>query len=254
MMKRAVSFSSYPLANEGLHHVDREFPTDLGSWVDRGTRLLPTECDTMYGYVHKGAALLTLRGGPTMMLLPGMYFAAPGPVSVQGMMEDCEGMIAVRRNYRGVLHVGGPVETKGRLRYIDGCTDSLLIGPQRRGEPCLNLLQFPPGIDQTMHTHPSARAGIVASGRGRCVTPKGDTDLVPGMVFCIHTDGAHKFQTPYKVEMRVIAFHPDSDFGPTDEDHPMLNRTLVEGTSARNIDAIRTRADVGVEYEFGTRQ
>jgi hypothetical protein len=23
----------------------------------------------------------------------------------------------------------------------------------------------------------------------------------------------------------VLAFHPDSDFGPTDEDHPMLNRT-----------------------------
>ena len=24
----------------------------------------------------------------------------------------------------------------------------------------------------------------------------------------------------------VIAWHPDSDFGPTDQDHPMINRTL----------------------------
>jgi hypothetical protein len=27
--------------------------------------------------------------------------------------------------------------------------------------------------------------------------------------------------------MDVIAFHPDSDWGPTDEKHPMLNRTYL---------------------------
>jgi hypothetical protein len=25
----------------------------------------------------------------------------------------------------------------------------------------------------------------------------------------------------------VIAYHPDSDFGPTHENHPMVNRTIV---------------------------
>ena len=27
--------------------------------------------------------------------------------------------------------------------------------------------------------------------------------------------------------MDVVAFHPDSDWGPTDAAHPMLNRTYV---------------------------
>jgi len=27
--------------------------------------------------------------------------------------------------------------------------------------------------------------------------------------------------------MDIIAYHPDSDFGPTDIDHPMLNRTYI---------------------------
>jgi hypothetical protein len=41
--------------------------------------------------------------------------------------------------------------------------------------------------------------------------------------------------------MRVVAYHPDSDFGPQDEDHPMINRTIVDGVSASKIDAIRTK-------------
>jgi len=28
----------------------------------------------------------------------------------------------------------------------------------------------------------------------------------------------------------VIAWHPDSDFGPRDDDHPMINRTLIPST------------------------
>lgn len=62
--------------------------------------------------------------------------------------------------------VGGPIEDRGRLRYIDGCTDTLLIPPWRRGEACLNLLHLPPGIEQTMHTHPSDRAGMTVRGAG----------------------------------------------------------------------------------------
>ena len=41
--------------------------------------------------------------------------------------------------------------------------------------------------------------------------------------------------------MDVVAYHPDSDTGPTHDDHPMLNRTIVEGVSARDIDKIRTK-------------
>jgi len=41
--------------------------------------------------------------------------------------------------------------------------------------------------------------------------------------------------------MRVIAYHPDSNFGATDIDHPMINRTMVNGVSASELDAIRTQ-------------
>ena len=58
-------------------------------------------------------------------------------------------------------------------------------------------------------------------------------------MFRIPFEGNHKFRT-FDSEMRVIAYHPDSDFGPQDEDHPMINRTMVDGVSANKIDKIRT--------------
>lgn len=138
------------------------------------------------------------------------------------------------------FQVGGPIEAHGRLRYIDGCTDSLLIPPWRRGEACLNLLHIPPGVEQTMHTHPSDRIGVVVDGHGQCVTPEGTTDLVRGMIWRIPADGLHRFRTEGEA-LRIVAWHPDSDFGPTDDEHPMLNKTFVDGVSAVEIDGIRTR-------------
>lgn len=136
--------------------------------------------------------------------------------------------------------LGGPIEPRGRLRYIDGCTDSLIIPPWRRGEACLNLLHIPPGVEQTMHTHPSDRIGVVVSGRGQCVAPDGTTDLKRGMIWRIPADGLHRFRTDGEA-LQIVAWHPDSDFGPTDDDHPMLNKSFVGGVSAAEIDAIRTR-------------
>lgn len=60
----------------------------------------------------------------------------------------------------------------------------------------------------------------------------------------IPTDGQHSFFTDDS-EMDVIAYHPDSDTGPTHDDHPMINRTIVDGVSAANIQEIRT-ANIGV--------
>ena len=113
------------------------------------------------------------------------------------------------------------------------------------GDPCLNLLYFPPDIDQTAHTHPSDRIGIVMSGKGKCVAWQDGIeeaiDLVAGMIWVIHTDGVHKFQTPYGESMRVLAYHPDSDYGPTHQFHPMLNRTIVDGISANQLPDIQTK-------------
>jgi mannose-6-phosphate isomerase-like protein (cupin superfamily) len=84
------------------------------------------------------------------------------------------------------------------------------------------------------------RVGMVTKGRGECVTPHGTYELRPGMAFIIHEDGEHKFRTSSEC-MDVVAFHPNSDFGPTDEEHPMLNMTFVDGTSAKHLEEIKTK-------------
>ena len=52
--------------------------------------------------------------------------------------------------------------------------------------------------------------------------------------------GAHCFRTEDS-GMCVIAYHPDSDFGPTDDEHPMINRTIVDGKRANEQTEIRTK-------------
>ena len=182
---------------------------------------------THYGYCGDGtcearSADLSVR------LRAGQYFALPGEVTLRGG----GGFVVSIAGFAGLPTVGGPIEGTGRLRYIDGCTDTLLLGPARRGDPCLNALYFPPGTDQTPHTHPSLRAGWVVSGRGECVVGGTDeeptlTPLRPGAAFLIPPDIRHAFRTGPGETLTVVAFHPDTDTGPTDEDHPMLNRTIL---------------------------
>lgn len=63
------------------------------------------------------------------------------------------------------------------MAYIDGCSDTLLISPLMFGDPCFNHLHFPKGIKQTLHTHPSGRAGLIVRGRGWCLLP---ASSIPG--------------------------------------------------------------------------
>lgn len=126
----------------------------------------------------------------------------------------------------GQTVLGVELEDAGRLQYIDGCTDSLLIYAPKKGDPCLNHLHFPEGIDQTFHTHPSIRMGYVARGNGVASFPDGDHALTEGDIFLLPIDTLHRFRTPDE-SMDIIAFHPETDTGPTDEDHPMLNRTII---------------------------
>lgn len=129
-------------------------------------------------------------------------------------------------DYIGQSVSGVELEEAGRLQYIDGCTDSLLIYAPKKGDPCLNHLHFPAGIDQTFHTHPSIRMGYVARGNGVASFPDGDHALNTGDIFLLPVDELHRFRTPNE-SMDIIAFHPETDTGPTDEDHPMLNRTII---------------------------
>lgn len=188
---------------------------------------------TTYLYCIAGCALLRDR----FSLTTGMYAAMrDGTIRTVGnSLLLCVTVV----NFQGMFQMGGEIERSGRLQYIDGCTDTCLISPLRFGDPCLNYLHFPPGIRQSAHTHPSLRVGVVARGEGLCVTPFGDDTLMPGDVFAIlpsngqdavgldgrdYPVGTHCFFTTGS-SMEIVAFHQNSDWGPTDESHPMLAQT-----------------------------
>lgn len=230
------NFIPYPLTHGLLADFSfDEFPTQLQAWSDGWLDL--QDIGTHYGYVYQGELTIQFLSG-LFVLKPGMYFSLPGAGTLLG---NGQGIVITRLNYQGVFSIGGPIESTGRLLYIDGCRDSLLIPPVVKGDPCLNALYFPPGINQTQHTHPSMRLGIVVSGRGECITPDEVTPLTPGQVFVIPAGGLHSFKTTDS-PMIVCAYHPDSDYGPTHEAHPMILRTMVNGISASQLEGIRTHA------------
>jgi hypothetical protein len=220
------------------------------------------EKNSYYGFIYSGEAILKIENGIQCILVKDTYFTHCGNFSLCGIFKAViievihDGGIYKKDNFKSMTAIGGVVEDIGRLKYIDGCTDSLLLSPIKKGNPCLNHLHFPKEIEQTPHTHPSHRIGLVIRGRGECVTPFGNLPLEEGCIFIIkeydgvseaigldgniYEAGTHKFNT-YESSMDVIAFHPDSDFGPMDEFHPMINRTIVKGISANQLENIRTK-------------
>lgn len=207
---------------------------------NNGKNIKKISSQTSFGFVLKGPTTLLTEQGE-FKLESGMFFSVPGSFSISGG----QGFLINMLGYNGTFLIGGGIEKKGRLNYIDGCTDSLLIPPILKGNPCLNHLHFPPGISQTRHTHPSIRIGIVARGTGECRIPSKNNEeytaipLKTGDVFIIPTDGQHSFFTNDNT-MDVVAYHPDSDIGPEHTDHPMVNRTIVDGISASEIEEIQS--------------
>jgi mannose-6-phosphate isomerase-like protein (cupin superfamily) len=153
----------------------------------------------------------------------GMYACMPGAVDLVAQ-QPCCALVATAKRYRGIFMIGGPLEDCGRLRYINGCTDTGLIQPLRCGDPCLNFLHFPAATSQDAHHHPSHRIGLVCGGEGLCHTPTSTVPLRSGGIFVLPAGTRHWFTTA-DAAMRIVAFHPDSEFGPTDESHQMLNAT-----------------------------
>lgn len=218
--------------------------------------------NSYYGFIYQGEAILKIENNLQSILPKDTYFSHAGEFSLCGTFKAvvieviAEKGYYAEHNFRAMTTIGGVVEEKGRLKYIDGCTDSLLIAPVKKGLPCLNHLHFPKEITQTPHTHPSHRIGLVIRGAGECATPFGNLPLKEGCIFIIkeyngidkaegldghiYEAGTHKFNTTDS-SMDVIAFHPDSDFGPEDDFHPMINRTIVNGISANQLEEIKTK-------------
>lgn len=176
------------------------------------------EGGAVYGFLASAGCVVLPAG--RLELAASTWFVGPPGTTV----ERGEGLAILVPGYTAPSQVGGPLEATGRLRYIDGCTDTLLAGPTRRGEPCANHLHIPAGTRQSAHHHPSLRAGVIARGAGTCVTESARYALAPGLGWVIPRGLQHSFHTDEHA-LDVWAWHPDSDTGPTDEDHPMRNRT-----------------------------
>ena len=194
-----------------------------------------------FGYVFSGAIEIKTEG--ELVVVPkGFWFSTKSGFTALKMTEDFRFCVWQKEDYVGALTLG-KVEDEGRLKYIDGAFDSILHSPIKFGMPCLNALFMPKQVHQTMHTHPSLRSGFIIKGGATCVTPEGHHLLETGQIFILVADAEHKFRSDLaeNTEMKLVAYHPDSDFGPTDELHPMINRTIVNGVSAKNIDSIKTK-------------
>lgn len=208
----------------------------IARWVINNIKIDDSESDTHFLFVSEGEVTLNSSFGE-FLLRENCFAAVPGNFSLDG---EGKVLVATLLNYTGLFTIGGPIELFGRLNYIDGCSSTVLINPLRRGEPCLNFLYVPPGISQTPHTHPSLRIGLVASGSGTCTVNEGTFKMEAGTVFCLPEDKLHSFSA-IDSSLRIIIYHPDSDVGPTDDSHTMLNNTFVGKKSAKVLEAIRTK-------------
>jgi len=115
----------------------------------------------------------------------------------------------------------------GNLSYMDGGTNTTAINPGRLGDPVINYVYFPAGMQQTLHTHPSHRVGMVLKGHGLVELDNGEFPLQQGDVFFMQRNVLHNFKCPYGEEVVLFVFAPDSGTGPTDEVNPLKIRTYV---------------------------
>ncbi len=223
------------LTSELIHTCDDG--TRVSGFAPGARMELPMD-HTHMGLVVTGEAVVS-HGTRQRHLCEGDFFSVTGLATIAA---SGGGIVISVSGYSGFSLFGGPIEEVGKLRYIDGCTDTVLVPPVRKGDPCLNHLHFPPHTVQTLHTHPSVRVNVVYRGEGICCVPPeggGEVSLVPGSAFILKAQTVHGFKTG-EGGMDVITFHPDSDVGMTDDDHPMLNRTMVGRVSARDLPDIRT--------------
>ncbi len=175
------------------------------------------------GYVESGECKVRYSGLEAK-IGAGMYFGLNC-----GFKIETTGTLALfkRLEFQGLNSIGGPLEAYGRQRYIDGCTSTLLIYPTLLGDCCFNLLFFPPNTVQTKHFHPSLRLGMVTAGSGYCHVNGTKMRLKKSDCFYLEENEEHYFSSEDE-SLTVVAFHPESDWGPTHEVHPMLNRTLFK--------------------------
>ncbi len=239
----AMTVTFHSVQTPVVKHLGPEgYPGIVSTWQGGTHRRLGP--GTHFGFIYAGSAVLTRRvdgaqgqGLQSFGLSQGMYFCLPGEGQLAG--QTASGLVITCPTYTGMFSLGGPLEQSGRLAYINGGTSSLLIPPEIVGDPCLNAMYFPARVEQTLHTHPSDRLGLVVAGAGMVETPETTAQVGPGDIFWISAHQRHRFCTA-EHSLTVVVFHPDSEGGFTHRDNPMLRRTLVDGVSATELPEIQT--------------
>jgi len=215
------------LIGNSLDQLDSMYPTK-GFMFYKEEFFLPSfsRFCSIYGYSYSDSIIQV--DNKEYKLEAGQYFGLGVKNEIRGKVSG-KLFLVLRLGYI-VPNTLGWIEKKGRLSYIDGCSDSLLVYPSRLGDGSLNLLYFPPGTNQSFHRHPSIRVGCVVDGYGfsNYGEPglEEEDKLSTGLAFSLSEQERHRFRTESS-SMTIIAYHPDGDWGPTDHNHTMLNRTYV---------------------------
>ena len=196
--------------------------------VVEGRREVEDVSATSYGYVASGSADVKT---PHFRFRAdhGAFFSVPGKFTVESRGQV---VLIQRLGYRGLL-VAGMVEGVGRLNYIDGCSSTMLVPPARVGDPVLNHLHIPPGSTSLSTPTPPCGSAWLPAGVGwpTAGVTSGDgweEPLEAGTVFLLDAQELHSFSTAScRDGLDVVTYHPDSDWGPTDGEHPMISRTHI---------------------------
>lgn len=115
----------------------------------------------------------------------------------------------------------------GNLSYMDGGSNTTAVNPGRLGDPVVNYVHFPPNMQQTLHTHPSHRIGLILKGNGKIELDNNEFfEVKEGELFYMRRYTLHNFLT-YNEPVIMFVFAPDSGTGPTDEINPLKIRTYV---------------------------
>ena len=134
----------------------------------------------------------------------------------------------------------GKFPDKPALNYIDGCSAETLVYPPIVGEPCLNMLHIPHGVNQSKHYHPADRIGYILKGKGTAFfrdekkekSSWEPHELEEGMGFYLPAFQPHHFSTTGEgEELRIVIFHPYSSWGPDHKSHQMLDETILQNRS-----------------------
>jgi mannose-6-phosphate isomerase-like protein (cupin superfamily) len=219
-------------------NIDKYYPDScygLQTWSDQ--EIVLSSQGNHFGYVFSGRSQIRQDNGNGYWLNEGMYFSLPTASVIDG--EKSSGFVITRTGFNHAFTLGGPVAAPGEFAYIDGGRTDILLPPMRKGDPGLYGLHFPPGVDQKMHNHESDRVVLVISGCGCCLTPDQRCDFSPGMVLRIPRREKHKFMT-FDQGLSMVIFHPDSEMGFSDTNHPMLVQTYIDGVSAAQLPHLHT--------------